>query len=106
MLISPADLAMLADVEDRADQMISRAVGWCAINSGSGNLAGLAALASLLERELARLPGTVERKTLAPVVQIGPGGKEEIEASGEALLLTVRPLAPMPKAARCIVRRI
>ncbi|HXB52203.1 MAG TPA: hydrolase, partial [Rhizomicrobium sp.] len=30
----------------------------------------------------------------APVVQIGSGGKEEVKASGDALLLTVRPSAP------------
>lgn len=95
MLISPGDLAMLTDVEARSGQLIEQAVGWCAINSGGGNLAGLAAMASLLESELALLPGTVERKTLAPVVQIGPNGKEEVEANGEALLLTVRPQAPV-----------
>ena len=98
MLISPGDWAMLADVEARADQLISRAIGWCAINSGSGNLAGLAAMASTLESELARLPGKVERKALAPVVRIGPGGREEAEASGESSLLTVRPQAPLQVA--------
>jgi glutamate carboxypeptidase len=95
LLITPIDVAMLADVEARGNHLVERAIGWCAINSGSGNLAGLAALASVLESELALLPGTVERKTLAPVVQIGHGGKEEVEASGEALLLTVRPQAPL-----------
>jgi glutamate carboxypeptidase len=86
---------MLADVEARAGRLVERATGWCAINSGSRNLAGLAELASLLESELAYLPGTVERKTLAPVVQIGRDGEEEVEASGDALLLTVRPQAPL-----------
>lgn len=95
MLISPGDSVMLADVEARADQLVARASGWCAINSGSRNLAGLAALASVLESELALLPGRVERKTLAPVVQIGRGGEEELEVSGDALLLTVRPQAPL-----------
>jgi glutamate carboxypeptidase len=86
---------MLADIEARADQLVERATGWCALNSGSRNLAGLAELASLLASELTLLPGTVERKTLAPVVQIGCGGEEELEASGDALLLTVRPQAPL-----------
>jgi glutamate carboxypeptidase len=95
MLISPDDLAMLADVEARADQLVERAIGWCAINSGGRNLAGLAAQAALLESELALLPGTVARETLAPVVQIARGGEEEVEASGEALLLTVRPQAAL-----------
>jgi glutamate carboxypeptidase len=98
MLISPGDNAMLADVKARADQLAARAIDWCAINTGSRNLAGLAALASVLEAELALLPGTVERKTLGPVVQIGRGGEEEIEASGDALLLTVRPQAPLQVA--------
>jgi glutamate carboxypeptidase len=98
MLISPGDSAMLADIESRADQLVERAIGWCSINSGSRNLAGLATLASVLESELALLPGTVERKTLAPVVQIGRGGEEEIEASGDTLLLTVRPQAPLQVA--------
>src|SRR5258708_30774800 len=91
-------MPMLVDVEARADRLVERAIGWCAINSGSRNLAGLAAQASLLELELALLPGTVERKTLAPVVQIGRGGAEEVEASGDALLLTVRPRAPLQVA--------
>lgn len=86
---------MLEDVEARADQLVERAVGWCAINSGSRNLTGLAALATQLESELALLPGAVERKMLAPVAQIEQGGMEVVEASGEALLLTVRPQAPL-----------
>jgi glutamate carboxypeptidase len=98
LLISPSDLAMLADVRARADQLVERAIGWCAINSGSGNLAGLASLAWLLESELALLPGTVERRTLAPVMRVGPGGEEEVQASGDALLLTVRPQAPLQVA--------
>jgi glutamate carboxypeptidase len=98
MLISPGDSVMLADVEARADQLVERALRWCAINSGSRNLTGLAALASVLASELTRLPGRVEHKTLAPVVQIGGGGEEEVEASGEALLLTVRPQAPLQVA--------
>jgi glutamate carboxypeptidase len=98
MLISPDDSAMLADVEAGADRLVERAIRWCAINSGSRNLAGLAELASVLASELTRLPGTLERKTLAPVVQIGRGGEEEVEASGEALLLTVRPQAPFQVA--------
>jgi glutamate carboxypeptidase len=95
LLMSPDDIAMLADIEAGADQFVERAIRWCAINSGSRNLAGLAAMASLLESELALLPGRVERKTLAPVVQIGRGGEEKVEASGDALLLTVRPQAPL-----------
>jgi glutamate carboxypeptidase len=98
MLISPSDSVMLADVEARADRLVARAIGWCAINSGSRNLAGLAELASVLASELTLLPGMVERKTLAPVVQIGRGGEEELEASGDALLLTVRPRAPLQVA--------
>src|SRR5882757_142960 len=95
LLISPDDIAMLVDIEAGADQLVERAIHWCAINSGSRNLAGLAVMASLLESELALLPGRVERKTLAPVVQIGRGGEEEVEASGDALLLTVRPQASL-----------
>lgn len=89
---------MLKDVEAGAQQLVARAIDWCAINSGSRNLAGLAALATVLELELALLPGTVERKALAPVAQIGRAGTEEVEASGEALLLTVRPDAPLQVA--------
>ena len=98
MLILPGDSAMLADVEAGADRLVERAIRWCAINSGSRNLAGLAELASVLASELTLLPGTLERKTLAPVVQIGRGGEEEVEANGEALLLTVRPQAPLQVA--------
>ncbi|HET7085457.1 MAG TPA: hydrolase [Rhizomicrobium sp.] len=95
MLISQADKAMLAEVEAAADLLVERAIGWCAINTGSRNLIGLATQACVLESELALLPGTVERKTLAPVVQVGGDGEDEVEVSADALLLTVRPQAPL-----------
>jgi glutamate carboxypeptidase len=94
-MISPSDRAMLADIEAAASQMVERAIGWCAINSGSRNLAGLDEVCGLLEGELKRLPGTVARRALAPTIQIAQDGKQKSEANGAALLLTVRSDAPL-----------
>jgi glutamate carboxypeptidase len=92
-MISASDRAMLTEIAANAPHMVERAIGWCAINSGSRNLAGLDEMSALLETELARLPGTVERKPLAPATQIAQDGSARSEANGAALLLTVRPQA-------------
>ena len=76
--IDPA--AMLARVED-----------WCAINSGTGNLAGLARQAQALTDAFAALPGVMELIDPAPVTAIDAAGRQIAQAHGRHLLVRVRP---------------
>ena len=83
-LIAPIDQAtMLAQTER-----------WSAINSGTGNLAGLAQLASELADALAALPGEIELREPAPVTALDAGGREIAQTNGRHLVLRVRPAAP------------
>ena len=82
--LSPVDqAAMLARVEQ-----------WCAINSGTGNLPGLARQAEALAAAFAALPGDVSLVDPAPVTAIDAGGRRIEQAHGQHLLLRVRPDAP------------
>ncbi|MBB3953677.1 hydrolase [Novosphingobium sediminicola] len=84
-------------VVDRAmaAPMLDQVLRWAAINSGSGNLAGLAAMASELTDACAPLPGAVELLDPAPVTRIDAQGRECAVVHGRNLLLTVRPTAPV-----------
>jgi glutamate carboxypeptidase len=95
MRILPEDQPVLGALAGRAAELQDRAIAWCAINSGSRNLEGLARQGDVLEPLLATLPGTVERLTLAPSPSVGDDGVIGEDAYGEALRLTVRPEAPV-----------
>ena len=41
MALEPADRAMLDTLAEAGNAIVGRAIDWCAINSGSRNLAGL-----------------------------------------------------------------
>ena len=96
MSLGTADRAMLATIDGPA--IIARAAGWCAINTGSRNLDGLAALAPTLAAALAELPGEVERLTLGDTEEVGADGRVRSAPNGEALRLRVRPDAPVQVA--------
>ena len=98
MQITQADRGVLDAVDAAAAELISRAVDWCAVNSGSRNLAGLEAQRAALEAPLAALPGRVERLALAPSIAIGADGREREQAHPDALKLVVRPEAPVQVA--------
>lgn len=72
--------AMLADVE-----------AWAAINSGSRNLAGLAALTTRLAERFAALPGTVTLVDGAPVQAMRDNGELADIPHAPHLVLSVRP---------------
>jgi glutamate carboxypeptidase len=78
--------------------MIDRAVGWCAVNSGSRNLYGLAAMAALLRPALEALPGSREAIPLAETQEVAADGAIRNVANGAALRMTVRPEAPVQVA--------
>lgn len=75
-------LAMLAQVET-----------WSAINTGTGNLAGLAQQAAALAGAFGALPGTVELVDPAPVTAIAADGSAFDKPHGQHLMVRVRPEA-------------
>ena len=77
------------------DPMLAQVQAWSAINSGSGNLAGLATTAGLLADGFAALPGVVELMSPEPVERVRADGVIETVEHGRHLLLTVRPDAPV-----------
>ncbi|WP_340266792.1 hydrolase [Sphingobium mellinum] len=78
-----------------AAPMVAQVQAWAAVNSGSGNLAGLAVQASLLRDAFAALPGTVRLIDPDPVEAIAADGRTEAIAHGQHLLVSVRPDAPV-----------
>jgi glutamate carboxypeptidase len=95
MQLSDDDRAVLGECARRGPELIDRAVGWCAVNSGSRNLEGLEAQRAALEPVLASLPGELERLPLSASLEIGADGREREQAHPDALRLTVRPGAPV-----------
>ncbi len=76
-----------------ADTMLEQVQQWCAINTGTGNLAGLSTQASALADAFSQLPGNVELVDAAPVTAMGSDGKEFDKPNGQHLILRVRPQA-------------
>jgi glutamate carboxypeptidase len=92
----PLGQAEQAVVEQaRAAPMLDQVLRWAAINSGSGNLAGLATMAGELADACAALPGQLDLLAPAPVTRIDAQGQPQEVAHGRNLLLTVRPQAPV-----------
>ncbi|GFM28476.1 hydrolase [Novosphingobium sp. PY1] len=82
---------LLAPVE-RAP-ILERTLDWAAINSGTGNLVGLAAMASRLADAFAVLPGEVSLVEPAPVEKVDATGQTHEVAHGRHLVVSVRPAA-------------
>lgn len=66
---------------------------WAAINSGTGNLAGLADIAGQLADALADLPGVLRHVDAPPEKSISPDGRVRAIQRGQHLHLCVRPQA-------------
>lgn len=95
MRISPEDKPVLDAVEARATDLIDRAVDWCAINSGSRNTDGLERTLAALEPVLRALPGETRRVALRDSETVADDGEVKRFRHPDALLLTVRPEAPV-----------
>lgn len=91
MRILKEDQPALDAIAARGDEIVSRAVGWCAVNSGSRNLEGLGRQRDLLAEAFGRLPGELALLQLTPAVEIADDGAERPLEFAEALRLTVRP---------------
>ncbi|WP_404712356.1 hydrolase [Sphingomonas sp. MMS24-J13] len=93
MILRDADRVIIEALDGHA--MIARAIDWCAINSGSRNLAGLEEMAAPIEAALGDLPGAVERIPLPDTTEVATDGTIRTVANAPALRLRVRPDAPV-----------
>lgn len=85
-----------ATLERAADApMLAQVERWAAINSGTGNLAGLKNVAGLLADSFATLPGDVRLVAADPVESVDAAGQVSTIQRGDHLHLRVRPDAPV-----------
>lgn len=75
-------------------EMLDQVQTWASVNSGSGNLDGLATTAKMLADAFAVLPGDVALVAPEPVDRVLPDGSIKTVAHGQHLLVTVRPDSP------------
>jgi glutamate carboxypeptidase len=76
-----------------AAAMLAQVQAWSAINTGTGNLPGLAQQAAALVEAFAALPGTVEMIAPAHVTAIAADGNTFEKPHGQHLVVRVRPQA-------------
>ena len=95
MRILQADQAVLDHVGARADVLVTRAVAWAEINSGSRNAEGLNRVLDRLEAETEALPAVVRRLPTAGSTTVADDGSVRLEAHADALSITARPEAPI-----------
>ena len=82
-------------VERAADACrLDEVVAWASVNSGSGNLQGLATMTELLAAHLSGLPGSLSLRDPGPVTALDTSGREIQLTHGQHLHLVVRPEAP------------
>jgi glutamate carboxypeptidase len=82
--LSADEATALARIDGTRDAMLADICAWAGINSGSGNAAGLAAMADALATAFAPLGGTITR--VAPA---------DAAAKGDNLHIVCRPHAPL-----------
>ncbi len=92
---SPAEAAALALLGDGRSAMLAQVEAWAAINSGSRNLPGLAAMATALQHAAAPLGGVAVLVDAAPVDHVDAAGHVVPLAHGRNLHIIKRPNAPV-----------
>ncbi len=86
----------IATLERAADApMLAAVEAWAAVNSGTGNLAGLKTIAGMLADAFAVLPGTVRLVEPDPVESVDAAGQVQTIVRGDHLHVRVRPDAPV-----------
>jgi glutamate carboxypeptidase len=90
--------AGLERLDDTRDALIARTEAWSSLNSGSYELAGLAAMRGALRVAMAALPGDASELPLAPSARIRADGEAVSVEHGACLRLRVRPDAPIQVA--------
>ena len=79
----------------RAEPMLAQVEAWAAVNSGTGNLDGLKAMAGLLADAFSALPGELQMEEAAKVEAVESDGRTRQVVYGHNLHLAVRPDAPV-----------
>jgi len=91
--LSPFERASLERID--AGAMLARVERWAAINSGTRNVAGCAAMAAELADAFAALPGAIELVEPTPADSVAADGRIEPLSHGRHLRVSVRPNAPV-----------
>ena len=94
MTPSVDDRAMLAAIAAQGRALVSRAVDWCAVPSGSHHDDGLARMLEMLDAAFAPLGAAAERLALADRIDIDASGAARHTSGGTALHLRMRPEVP------------
>ncbi|MDE8651270.1 hydrolase [Novosphingobium album (ex Liu et al. 2023)] len=71
--------------------ILDRTLAWSEVNSGTGNIAGVTAMAGLLADAFAALPGEIALAEPAPVEKVDAEGRPRPVEAGRHLVLRVRP---------------
>ena len=87
--------AAIGYLDGRRAEMANQLRDWCAINSGSTNLSGLAEMHAALGEAFAALGGDIETVASEPHSIITPGGDAIKQPAGDMLRLVKRPQAPV-----------
>ena len=90
--LTPQETTLLAAVDPAP--MLPQVQAWSAVNTGTGNLAGLKIQAGMLADAFSALPGGVGLTDAAPVTAVGTDGQQRELENGQHLMLRVRPEAP------------
>ena len=85
----------LAFLDGKRGAMVARLMDWCAINTGSLNLDGLAKMRASLKVAFAELGAEVEERAAAPQEVVTAAGEIKTRALGSCLRLVKRPQAPV-----------
>ncbi|MEX6633939.1 hydrolase [Hyphococcus lacteus] len=85
----------LAFLDDRRGPMTERLRQWCAINSGSSNLAGLKTMHAALSEAFSDLGAEIETLPSRPLPVVTREGEVVEQALGDMLRLVKRPQAPV-----------
>jgi glutamate carboxypeptidase len=91
MSVTSEEHAFLETVE--RDPILTRTLDWAAVNSGTGNIEGVTAMAGHLADAFAALPGEIRLVEPAPVEKVDAGGKPYQVEHGRHFVLSVRPEA-------------
>lgn len=89
--MNAAEQGMIERIE--RGPILDRTLDWAAVNSGTGNLPGLARTAQMLADAFATLPGEVALVDPEPVEKIAANGEALAIGHGRHLVLRVRPNA-------------
>jgi glutamate carboxypeptidase len=95
MHLTSEDRGVLDRIAQDGGRIVDRAVDWCAVNSGSRNLAGLERQRQILLDAAASLPAAPVEIPLAPSREIDANGREAEFPHPPSVAVIVRPEAPV-----------